>query len=75
MNKRIESLIAEAFFDESLDVPSDKTYVMNDLMMERFAELIVRKCAGIYEAIDHGNKIEGTDFYPDAIHKYFGVES
>lgn len=48
--------------------------LVSDKAVEVIVELIVRKCAGIYEAIDHGNEIEGTDCYPDAIHKYFGVE-
>lgn len=38
----------------------------------KFAELIVRECAGIYEAIDNGNKVQGTDNYLKALKLRFG---
>lgn len=41
----------------------------------KFAELIVRECAGIYSKIDNGNLHMGTDDYLEALHKtFFGVE-
>ena len=40
---------------------------------EKFAELIVRECAGIYDAIDNGNKQEGTDDYLEALRRRFGT--
>lgn len=67
MNKRIENLIAEAFFDKSLDVHSDKTYVMNDLMVKRFAELIVRECAEVALREDHEPS--------ECILSHFGIDS
>lgn len=39
----------------------------------KFAELIIKECAGIYEAIDNGNKIEGTDNYIKALRIRFGI--
>jgi len=43
--------------------------------MDKFAELIVRECAGIYSKIDNGNLHMGTDDYLEALHKtFFGVE-
>jgi hypothetical protein len=66
MNKQFEKLIAEAFFDESADVPSDKIYTLNDVMMQKFAELIVRECADIALREDHDPS--------DCILKHFGVE-
>lgn len=42
--------------------------------VEEFARLIVKDCAGIYEAIDNGNDVEGTDVYTVALSsRYFGV--
>jgi hypothetical protein len=41
---------------------------------EKFAELIVRECAGIYDKIDNGNLHMGTDDYLEALQKHFGVE-
>ena len=38
---------------------------------EKFAELIVRECAGIYDKIDNGNLHMGTDNYLEALHKTF----
>ena len=41
----------------------------------KFAELIVRECAGIYDKIDNGNSHMGTDDYLEALHRtFFGVE-
>jgi hypothetical protein len=39
--------------------------------LEEFALQIVRECAGIYEAIDNGNTIKGTDDYLEALRKTF----
>ena len=41
---------------------------------EKFAELIVRECAGIYDKIDNGNLHMGTDNYLEALQKHFEVE-
>ena len=45
MNERFEKLLAEAFFDEAADQADTKVYELNDAMMQKFAELIVRECA------------------------------
>ncbi len=42
--------------------------------IQKFAELIVRECAGIYDKIDNGNLHMGTDNYLEALQKHFGVE-
>ena len=44
MNKRIQALAVEAFFDEATDVVSDKIYTFNEEKMQKFAELIVKEC-------------------------------
>ena len=41
---------------------------------EKFAELIVRECAGIYSKIDNGNPHLGADDYLEALQKHFGIE-
>ena len=38
---------------------------------EKFAELIIKECAGIYSKIDNGNLHMGTDNYLEALHKTF----
>lgn len=44
-------------------------------MVNHFAKLIVRECAGIYDKIDNGNLHMGTDDYLEALDKtFFGVE-
>ena len=45
-----------------------------EIYNEKFAELIVRECAGIYDKIDNGNLHMGTDNYLEALQKHFGVE-
>jgi hypothetical protein len=42
--------------------------------LEKFAELIVRECASIYDKIDNGNQHLGTDDYLEALQKHFRVE-
>ena len=52
-----------------------KTVYFNEFDVEKFAELIVKECAGIYSKIDNGNLHMGTDDYLEALHKtFFGVE-
>lgn len=47
----------------------------NHLDTEKFAELLIRECAGIYDKIDNGNLHMGTDDYLEALHKtFFGVD-
>ena len=70
MNERIDELMiqAGARFEFLHGVHYD------DFQYRKFAELIVRECAGIYEMIDNGNLHMGTDDYLEALHKHFGVE-
>jgi hypothetical protein len=46
-------------------------YFTGSVDYEKFAELIVAQCAGIYDAIDNGNLVQGTDDYLEALHKTF----
>lgn len=66
MNKHIQNLALKAGI--MIDVPMNSA---NEI--ELFAKLLVKECAGIYEYIDSGNFIEGTNHYPTAILKRFGV--
>ena len=65
MNERIKELAVEAF--ESIDYPYKQEINMPDILMEKFAELIVRECASV--ANEPGARIPG--YY---INKHFGVE-
>jgi len=40
---------------------------------EKFAELIIRECLGLYDSIDNGNLPHGTDNYFLAIERHFGA--
>jgi hypothetical protein len=53
------------------DVPIDESYMEFDIV--KYTRLIVSECSGIYEAIDNGNKMEGTNNYQKAIYKRFGL--
>ena len=72
MNERIEhclyqaGLTAQGCWDELDDYAKEG--------IEKFAHLIVKECAGIYEKIDNGNLHMGTDNYLEALRKHFGVE-
>ena len=70
MNKRIKELAEQA------EIAANKgDHVDVKIMMEKFAELIVKECAGIYDAIDNGNLVMGTDNYLEALTKRFGNDS
>ena len=70
MNKRIKELAEQA------EIAANKgDHVDVKIMMEKFAELIVRECAGIYDAIDNGNLVMGADNYLEALTKRFGNDS
>jgi hypothetical protein len=71
MNEQFEKLIAEAFFDESADVPSDKIYTLNDPLMQKFAELIVRECGNI--AFEHWALTHDTS-PQEVILRHFGIK-
>ena len=83
MNERIKQLAEQAGYDWQWDTQID----FGHKEMEKFAELIIRECADLYnhedvlapigmsaygEAHQHG-WIEGTKTYRDTILKHFGV--
>lgn len=47
MNKRIEQLAIEAFFDETTNGGDQKMYTFGEDKMQKFAELIARECANV----------------------------
>ena len=69
MNERIKELVNQCRGDpmtSEFEPRFDK---------EKFAQLIVKECAGIYDKIDNGNLHMGTDNYLEALNKtFFGVE-
>jgi hypothetical protein len=66
MNARIKEL-----WDQAAKLESDPSWEGQTKFMEKFAELIVQECAGIYSKIDNGNLHMGTDNYLEALHKTF----
>lgn len=59
MNKTIRDLAHKANFNDNdiEDMPG----------LETFAELIVKECRNIYNLIDNGNPVHGTEDYPKAL--------
>lgn len=45
MNKLIEQLTIEAFFDEATNGSGQKMYTFGEEKMQKFAQLIVQECA------------------------------
>ena len=69
---KIKELSKQAGFTGKFDFP----YGANlEPTVQRFAELIVKECAGIYNKIDNGNAHLGTENYLEALQKHFGVKS
>ena len=73
MNEKIKELAEQAGF--KVNWQHEDVQVIKMARFEKFAELIVKECAGIYSKIDNGNLHMGTDNYLEALHKtFFGVE-
>lgn len=73
MNQRIKELITQAggyWNHGDFNMPSSVEFQEQDI--EKFAELIVRECGGIYSKIDNGNVHMGTDDYLKALTLHFG---
>ena len=75
MNERIRELMIQAISDvDSIDdIETRRMYIPN-CFAEKFAELIMKECAGIYDKIDNGNQHLGTDNYLEALQKHFRIE-
>ena len=75
MNERIRHLAEQSI---PVDPDGNKVRGLNSdyhtQWMDKFAELIVKECAGIYDKIDNGNLHMGTENYPEALQKHFGIE-
>ncbi len=75
MNERIQELAVKAKLMAEEDINRQISYNIElKAFAEKFAELIVKECAGIYSKIDNGNLHMGTDDYLEALQKHFGVE-
>jgi hypothetical protein len=74
MNERIKEIAAQAKeYADGYDDPFGIAWFQ--FYNEKFAELIVRECAGIYDKIDNGNLHMGTDDYLEALHLTFRSKS
>lgn len=79
MNERIKQLTeqANAWYpdgypsSEGGDAAWRNLVIFEKQDLQKFAELIVGECAGIYDKIDNGNLHMGTDNYLEALHKTF----
>ena len=69
MNERIKQLLNESTSGnvDERDLSRVRTVSLDE--MEKFARLIVKECAGIYDLIDNGNRHMGTDNYLEALHR------
>lgn len=78
MNPQILKLAQKsgATVDQGFDGTKNFVYgiTMSPEELDKFSQLIVRECAGIYSKIDNGNSHMGTDDYLEALQKHFGVE-
>ena len=68
MNKElIQKLFSKSCWDEQAEID-----IEDFISVEKFAELIVKECAGIVtDAVDHR---EPASTYADRIQQHFGVE-
>jgi hypothetical protein len=73
MHERIVELRKQCIVREQRGTTAFDSYMVDRFDTERFAKLIVKECAGIYDKIDNGNLHMGTDNYLEALQKHFGV--
>lgn len=74
MNDRIQELALRAEITVTKQCPiTEQGYSYYEFSKEKFAQLIVRECLGIYDKIENGNRHLGTDEYPNAVGQHFGL--
>lgn len=71
MNEKIRELAEQA---GSTHKQSLGVYQFYTDELEKFAQMIVRECGGIYDKIDNGNPHMGTNNYLKALALHFGVK-
>jgi hypothetical protein len=77
MNDNIQKLYENASL---VDSPTGTRYSLPDEFVEKFAELIVRECAGLLEKEAKSSHDEGTDTYnillkeSNWMKRHFGVD-
>jgi len=73
MNERIKELVDQVNIPHR---PGDNCRMISDQELEKFAELIIRRC--IFEACNDfgygGQFYEGAKFAADEIREYFGIK-
>ena len=74
MNTRIQELREKAIVEVQGHGAFGEPEWYNELDEDKFAELIVKECASIYEKIDNGNQHMGTSNYLKALQKHFGIK-
>ena len=74
MNDRIQELASQAEITVTKQCPiTGQGYSYHEFSKEKFAELIVRDCLGIYDKIENGNRHLGTNQYTYAVDRHFGL--
>ncbi len=73
MNDRIQELADKAFDEYYLTDNAEFGVFAPNEFCEKFAELIVKECASIYEKIDNGNAHKGTEDYLLALKRHFDL--
>jgi hypothetical protein len=73
MNERIRELALQAGmvkFPPSIETELQKNILFGDQHIEKFAELIIKECAGAVNSRDDSD----TGFWANIIKEHFGVE-
>ena len=73
MNERIKQLAEQAGIEEWWDSGNECREVLQE-HLEKFAELIVRECAGIIESQDVDPSFKNRRIMSWAVKQHFGVE-
>jgi hypothetical protein len=76
MNQEVVKKLAEkAGFTAGVERYATPDYqTVERELIEKFARLLVRECATVYDMIDNGNKHLGTRDYPTALLRHFELE-
>jgi hypothetical protein len=73
MNKRIRELAEQAGWTEGYYESDDGPFIEPEFNKEKFAELIVRECADLFE-VEYGQSEVSGNEVAKVVKKHFGVK-
>ena len=71
-NTLVNKLAQKAGHVHILDAPFANS--LQELYNQKLVQAVVSECMAVYQAIDHGNQVQGTTCYLTALERHFGLD-